>query len=297
MNRSITSTNDLSSKGNYATPHKTQMDKNKAIDWTNWDNMGAAGGIISSSSDMAKWMILQLNNGIHEGDTLLEPVQQNLRWTLHNNNVLSEAARQRIPGRNFTGYGLGWGLQDYFGRKMVSHGGGYDGMYSRVVMLPEEKLGVVILTNSMSGISPNLAYYIVNEFIKEDHRDWIAEFYRPQSMDNRKVELRKAREMNTKPSLSMDKYAGEYFADMYGDIDVKMENGKLRLHFSHSPLLSATLEHWHYNTFEIKWDQEHAWFDFGLATFELDDTMNVSGMKLNVPNYDIFFDEYDIYRK
>ncbi len=297
MSRSITSTDDLLSTENYATPHKTQLNENTPIKWTNWDNMGAAGGIISSTDDMAKWMNFHLNQGIHQGDTILDPVQQNLLWTLHNNYVLSHRGRQGIPGRHFTGYGLGWGLQDYYGRMMVSHGGGYDGMYSRVVMVPDENLGVVVLTNSMSGISVPLSYFIVNQYIREDTRDWVKGFYRPQTEDQRKVTLRENRRMGTKTSLELDAYAGEYYADMYGDVDIKMEGGKLRLHFSHSPLLSATLEHWHDDTFEIKWDETHAWFDFGLLTFELDEAKKVTGLRFNVPNGDIFFDEYEVVRR
>jgi CubicO group peptidase (beta-lactamase class C family) len=46
-------------------PHKPFEGETKSIPWVNWDNMGAAGGIISSATDMSNWMILQLNNGIN----------------------------------------------------------------------------------------------------------------------------------------------------------------------------------------------------------------------------------------
>ncbi len=297
MKRTITSTTQLSVSGNAATPHKTKLDENQPIDWTNWDNMSAAGAIISSSDDMAKWMIMHLNNGVVNGDTLLDPAQQNTLWTLHNNYTLSTRSKERIPGRHFSGYGLGFGLQDYYGRMIVSHGGGYDGMYSRVAMMPDENLGIVVLTNSMSGISTPLTYAIFNMFIQEDQQDWISNFHRPQKEDQRIVELKENRRAGTSPSVEISAYAGDYFADMYGDISVKEEEGKLRLHFSHSPDLSATLTHWHNDTWQIEWDNTHAWFDFGLVTFHLNDNLEVVGMKMNVPNGDIFFDEYEIVKK
>lgn len=297
MNRTITSTNQLVEKGNFAIPHKTQMDKNTPIEWVNWDNMSAAGAIISSSDDMAKWMIMHLNNGSYNGKALLRPEQQNILWTLHNNNILSSNAKKSIPGRHFSGYGLGFGLQDYFGRMMVSHGGGYDGMYSRVVMIPDEKIGVVILTNSMSGISTPLSYAIINEFIEEDERNWIKDFYTPQTKDKRIVALQEAKLSGTKPTLQLSLYTGEYLADMYGDITISQEGKDLKLSFSHSPKLSATLKHWHKDTWQLIWDETHAWFDFGLVTFQLNDALNVTGMKMNVPNGDIFFDEYEIVKK
>ena len=297
MSRTITSTNDLDKKGNYAIPHKTKQDINTPIKWVNWDNMSAAGAIISSADDMANWMIMHLNNGVFEGNALLEAEQQNKLWTVQNPFGFTIEDKKEIPGRHFAGYGLGFGLQDYFGRMMVSHGGGYDGMYSRVVMMPDEQLGIVVLTNSMSGITRPLTYAIVNEFIKEDKRDWIVSSYEPQQPDERVTNLKRARMKGTQPTLTARKYAGQYFAKMYGDISVKIEGGRLRLYFSHSPDLSATLKHWHNNTWEIVWDETHAWFDFGLATFELNDQLDVSGIKLNVPNGDIFFDEYTIVRK
>jgi CubicO group peptidase (beta-lactamase class C family) len=297
MDRSITSTTKLSAIGNAATPHKTQLDKNKPIEWTNWDNMSAAGAIISSSDDMAEWMIMHLKNGVVNGDTLLDPVQQNMLWTLHNNYTLSEKGKETIPGRHFTGYGLGYGLQDYYGRMLVSHGGGYDGMYSRVAMMPDENIGIVILTNSMSGISTPLSYAIFNLFIEEDKQDWIKNFYKPQTEDQRIVKLKASRLEGTSPSLEQAEYAGNYFADMYGDISVIEIAGQLKLYFSHSPDLSATLSHWHNDTYQIMWDNTHAWFDFGLLTFHLDDNLAIKGMKMNVPNGDIFFDEYEIVKK
>ncbi len=297
MERTITSTTQLEAKGNAATPHKTQLDQNTPINWTNWDNMSAAGAIISSSDDMAQWMMMHLKNGVVNGDTLLSPEKQNNLWTLHNNYTLSENSRTTIPGRHFTGYGLGFGLQDYFGRMMVSHGGGYDGMYSRLAMMPDENLGVVVLTNSMSGIATPLTYAIFNLFIKEDKQDWIANFYQPQKQDERIIKLKENRLTGTSPDLELSQYAGKYYADMYGDFSVKLEEDQLRLYFSHSPDLSASLTHWHNNTWQIEWDNTHAWFDFGLLTFLLNDNMEVSGMKMNVPNDDIFFDEYEIVKK
>ncbi|MEM8567022.1 MAG: DUF3471 domain-containing protein, partial [Bacteroidota bacterium] len=231
------------------------------------------------------------------GDTLLDPVQQNTLWTIHNNYTLSAASKERIPGRHFSGYGLGYGLQDYYGRMIVSHGGGYDGMYSRLAMMPDENLGVMVLTNSMSGISTPLTYAIFNLFIKEDQRDWVADFFRPQKEDERIIKLKEARKTGTKPSVDQSIYAGAYFADMYGDISIKEEVGNLKLHFSHSPDLSASLSHWHYDTWKIEWDQTHAWFDFGLITFELNENREVTGFNMNVPNGDIFFDEYTIVKQ
>ncbi|WP_425390500.1 serine hydrolase [Ekhidna sp.] len=294
MENTVISINDLPE--NTATPHKPTLENGTVpINWASWDAPSAAGGIISSSSDMAKWMMMNLNGGEWDGKQYIDKEQQNLLWTPHNNFKLSEGSKESIPGRHFAGYGLGWSLMDYHGTMAVSHGGGYDGMYSRVMMVPDLKLGVVVLTNTMEGISTPLAYYIVNQYMKKDMRDWSAEYLdRVRSRNGHKEDVeerRAARKMGTQPSVDEAEMVGTYYDPMYGEITVSNDEGDLRIDFQDAPLLSATLEHWHYDTYEIKWDEEHAWFDFGTVSFELDNNLKVEGIEFDVPNGDIFFHE------
>lgn len=295
MNRTVTSTDDLQNTNNYATPHKAIRDENIVIDWANWDNMGAAGGIISSANDMAQWMNFQLM-GTSKPGSVLKKETQNLIWTPHNVFTVSEGQKQARPGRNFNGYALGWGVSDKSGRRIVSHGGGYDGMYSRVAMMPEENLGIVVLTNGMRGISGAITDYVMDQYIKAPEVNYSVNSLKNLSygMYDRIDNIKSKRVMGTKPSLVKGDYAGIFYTPMYGDVYVKNEAGKLRLEFSHAPLLSATLEHWHYDTFEVKWDKEHAWFGFGTVQFNFDAQRNITGILIDVPNDDIFFHELDL---
>ncbi len=296
MDRTVTSTNDLKEMSNVATPHKPLNGNNKPIAWTNWDNMGAAGGIISSANDMLKWIQLQIDGGQKEGKQFFSRNRQIDFWTPHNSYRLSDGARNTYPARNFSGYGLGWGVFDYGGRFVASHSGGYDGMYSRVAIMPQEKLGFVILTNSMKGISNPMMYHTFDQFLGRDSRAWSEEGLAnqqrsDQSHQQRLRAIKEKRVPATKPDLALSKYTGTYRCDMYGEITVGLERGKLTLDFKPAPQLSATLEHWHYNTFEIKWKEEHAWFDFGTLQFVLDNNGEVKELSFDVPNYDIFFHE------
>ncbi|MFY0686730.1 MAG: serine hydrolase [Cyclobacteriaceae bacterium] len=294
MTRTITSTNDLESVGNTASPHKYIDGQQTPISWTNWDNMGAAGGIISSVKDMSQWMIMNLNNGLWQNDTLLDPIQQNILWTPHNNYVISESGKKWLPSRNFSAYGLGWGLYDYYGRKVVNHSGGYDGMYSRVVLVPSENLGIVILTNAMENISSPLAYQIMDAYLGKSGTDWSEKYLKNRNreamneMAQRRISKRRE---GTSPSLSPMHYRGNYYDPMYGNISINFSKDKLYLRFEDAPELSASLSHWHDNTYEIKWDNTHAWFGFGTIQFVLDNNQNIAGIEFDVPNYDIFFDE------
>ncbi len=294
MNNTVISVSDLND--NAATPHKPTLENGTIPGkWASWDNSSAAGGIISSSSDMAKWMIMNLNGGEWDGKQYIDKEQQNLLWTPHNNNKLSERSKEALPGRHFAGYGLGWGLMDYHGNMVASHGGGYDGMYSRVMMIPDIKLGVVVLTNTMEGISTPLTYYIVNQYLQKDMRDWSAEYLersRSRNGHQEDVEERKAKRVaGTKTSIDAALFEGVYYDPMFGDVTVSKEGDKFRISFADAPNLGATLEHWHFDTYEIKWDEEHAWFDFGTVSFELDNNLEVEGIEFDVPNGDIFFHE------
>ena len=294
MGRTIFSLEKLSKKGNFATPHAFEEEINIPIPYVNWEEIGALGGIISSVNDMGKWMIFNMNNGIIGKDTLLTPDSRNVIWKMHNTyNV--DLTKPNDFDTHFKGYGLGWGLEDFHGRMRVSHGGGYDGMISSVNMIPEEKLGIVVLTNGMKAPAMAVTYYVLDAFMGFEEKDWSAEMLAKQEKrkteDQRIIERIEKRVPETKPSLAIEKYTGTYFAPIYGNIEVKQENGNLRLYFEHTPDLSATLEHWHYDVWKINWDKTQAWFTFGTLKFNMDNNIEITGMDFDVPNNDIFFEE------
>lgn len=299
MTRTQTSASALSSMGNVATPHKILADgTNLAIAWTDWDRWGsgAAAGIISSAYDMAQWLKLQLAEGIVGSDTLFTAGAQNTMWQPHNSFGVTPGTRDVYPGRNFAAYGLGWSTAEYRGKFMPSHGGGYDGMYSRVALLPEEELGIVILTNSMTGIGTSLAYDIIDAFLGDPVRDWSAygleRDKRGRARFYKRISDQQAtRVEGTTPDFTFEDYAGVYQADIYGEIEVKVVDGNLRLIFPRAELLNATLTHWHYDTYEINWDEVHAWFSFGTVQFTSNHRAEIDGMTFSVPNDDIFFEE------
>ena len=285
MNRTVFSLKKLDEVGNYATPHAFEDEKNVPIPYTDWEEVGALGGLISSVNDMAKWIIFMMNTSFGGKNEL---------WKMQNNYTVNRIETNDFNA-HFSGYGLGWGLGDYYGRLRVSHTGGYDGMISAVTMIPDEKLGVVVLSNGMNPPTMAVTYYALNAFMGEEERDWSAELLKKKeerkTKDTRVEDRIASRVEGTKPSLDLEKYAGTYFADIYGNIDVKLEDGTLHLYFEHSPELAATLEHWHYDVWKLDWDNTHAWFDFGTVKFNMDNNLNVTGIEFDVPNDDIFFEE------
>ncbi len=299
MDRTVTSPYDLDDMGNYATPHALVDGENIPIEWVDWEEIGALGGIISSVNDVSKWMIFNMDHGIIGGDTLLTPSSINLIWTPHNNFTVDHTRKNDFD-RHFRGYGLGWTLSDYQGRLFVGHTGGYDGMITAVSMIPDENLGVVVLTNGLETPYMALTYYTIDKLLGVDGKDWSAEYLKRSrsrpAVDPRITRALKSKIEGTSSSLGIESYAGKYRSDIYGFIEVKLEGEKLRLYFEHAPELSATLNHWHYDVWEIDWDNIHAWFDFGTLKFNFDNNLEITGLDFSVPNGDIFFEELKPYR-
>ena len=294
MNRTISSITDLVKTGNYATPHARKDNKNYAIPWVSWDNVASTGGLVSSVSDISKWMVFNLNNGIHGQDTLLSRATRNMVWTPHNNHLVDHTSKNDF-NRHFNAYGLGWGLSDYHGRMKVGHTGGYDGMITAVTLIPDENLGVVVLTNGVKSPIMAATYYALDKFLGVKGKDWSADYLERNNKnaanDTRIADRKAKRILGTKPTISLQNFVGEYYSDIYGQISITDNENQLSLVFEHSPLLSATLTHWHHDVWEIHWDHPQAWFSFGTIKINTDNNLKVLGFDFDVPNDDFFFEE------
>jgi CubicO group peptidase (beta-lactamase class C family) len=302
MDRTVTSTSDLQGMDNVATPHKNRTDGVFPLAWYNWDAMAAAGGIISSVSDMAQWVKLRLNHGDLGNVHLFSEDSSWEMWTVHTPLAVSANARRSQPSTHLRGYGLGWSLNDYQGRLVASHGGGYDGMYSRVVLVPEEGLGIVVLTNAMTSVTTAISNTILDAYLGAPRRDWSGPLLNTWTRARERFEQRQTRFLEerverTSPSVELGAYAGTYGGAMYGDGQVSLEDGRLVLRLLPNPDLVADMTHLHHDTFLLEWRDTFAWFGTGAATFILDPFGRVTEMKLDVPNDDLWFHELEMKRK
>ncbi len=94
-----------------------------------------AGAINSSARDMAQWLRLMLGNGVVDGRRLVSE------------KGFDELVRKQINIAGPVDYGLGWFLRQWNGHKVIEHGGNIDGFNSQVALMPDQKLGFVLLTN------------------------------------------------------------------------------------------------------------------------------------------------------
>ena len=257
MTATGTSIKTLANSNDVAVPHSKFDDKVEPIAWRNIDNIAPAGSINSNVVDMAQWVRLQLGGGKYQDKQLISSAAIKEMHASQTIIPLEGAMARLYPEAHFLNYGLGWFLSDYRGRKLVEHGGAIDGMRALVAMMPEEKMGVVILTNLGGTTLPMpLAYRIFDAYLGAQPRDWSADMLKTIKtlQEQGKAAALKAeseRVKGTSPSLAMEKYAGEYQNEMYGDSKIVFENGKLTAQFG--PNYTGDLEHWHYDVFRITW--------------------------------------------
>ena len=301
MSHTNTTIRDFGKNKNIVMGHAKADSSQVPIPWVNWDNIAPAGSINSSVSDMSKWIILQLNRGTLNGQVFFSQKEATEMWTVQNPIKVSDASSKIWPSKHFSGYGLGWSLYDYHGRKVVTHGGGLDGQISRVALVPEENFGLVILTNSINSLPSYLTYSILDRYFGIEEKDWSAwGLERAQSSEERKKEQAIREEenhiKNTSPSLDLEEFAGIYGGKIYGDASVKLEQGKLVVHFIPTPDFIGELTHWQYNTFNIKLRNTPG-LPTGKVQFLLDDNGKVAEMKINIPNPDFDFTELEFLKK
>ena len=293
---------DAAKSGNIAAPHARVEGKVRPIAPFTSDTTNAAGGINSNAGDMAKWMLVQLDEGkLADGTALVRPATARQLTTVVTPMPLGQPPPElRAVFPNFAGYGLGFVLNDYRGHKLVSHNGGLPGYVSKVAMLPDQHLGVAVLTNQESTAAHDaIAYSILDAYLGAK-LDWIATF---QGLAKRQSEANTsttkasaaARDAASKPSLPLERYAGTYHDAWYGDMTIAGGASGLTITFDRTPSLSGTLEHWQYDTFVAKWTDRELRAD-AFVTFSLnpDGTVDTVKMRAVSPETDFSFDFQDL---
>ncbi|WP_438482787.1 serine hydrolase [Oleiharenicola lentus] len=269
-----------------------------------WDNNSAAGGIYSSVHDMTKWLNVQLAGGkLADGKALFSEARQKEMWSVVTPMPISQpsvaALVQTKP--NFLGYGHGWILSDYRGKKLVSHTGGWPGQVSKVTLIPELKLGVVVLTNQEVGAAfQAVSWRVLDAFLGATPTDWVAAYveYLKKSggdADENWAKHVAARDAQSRPSLALAKYAGIYRDVWYGDVELSEKDGKLVMQFSKTEQLLGDLEHWQHNTFIVRWRDRSLNAD-AFVTFALtpDGAVESAKMEAVSPLTDFSFDFHDL---
>jgi len=306
MAHSTTSSKAFQPADDYASPHSRVDGKLQVIPLEDLDNVGPAGSINSCAADMAQWVQVQLNRGkfVDRDGRLFSESRSREMWAPQTILPAGDPPTALAGLKtNFADYALGWGVRDYHGRKLVGHTGGVAGFVSRVMLAPDEHLGVVILTNAEeTGAFDAILYHVLDHYLQLPPTDWIAGFKTLKDREEKEAAstMKKAegtRAANSKPSLPLEKYAGTYNDAWYGPITIRIENGGLVISFDHTPGMIGDLQHWQYDTFKAHWRVrtiEDAFVTFSLSP---DGSIESAKMQAVSPMADFSFDYQDLLLK
>jgi len=246
MNQTHVSSNGLRSKvTNMAIPYTTSFTgKLNRVPDDNWDNLGPAASIVSNVKDLTNWLLMQLDSGRIDGKRVLP--WQVLQAT-RDVQIMTGSRKSTVYPMHFRGYGLGLNIADYNARQVYWHTGGAAGMVSNVCFIPEENLGIAILTNNDNqNFFEALRYQVMDAYLGVPFVNR-SEFMLKPFNSGEKEALDSIASWRTQagqkdPTEGFDAYAGNYTNELYGRISIQRKGAKqLEIKFEHHPELFGYL--------------------------------------------------------
>jgi CubicO group peptidase (beta-lactamase class C family) len=210
--------------------------------------IGPAGAINSSVTDMSKWLMLQLNKGKYGEQQI---ISENQLAQIHTPQIIVPQPH-KYTELSHASYALGWSVETYRGHTLIQHGGGIDGFSSLTTFLPDDNIGIVVLTNQNGCPVHTIVTYnacdrllgleevVWNERIHKEHQEvmeTIKKALEPNLAD---------RVPDTQPSHPLAAYTGEFEHPGYGTITIKQDGEQLALTLNE---MTLPMEHYHYDIF------------------------------------------------
>ncbi|MEO5684103.1 MAG: serine hydrolase [Chitinophagaceae bacterium] len=296
MSNTIALSKDYPNAVNKCQPHTIADGKLIKIPICAIDNLAPAGSIGSSVNDMSKWVLMQLNDGKSDGKQVI-PASA-LAQTRVPHSILGNGGHMFNKG-HFALYGLGWFLEEYSGRKIISHTGGVNGFVTSVTLIPEEKLGIIVFTNTdQNSFYEALKWEITDAYLGNIYRNYSKVYLDyATSQSNRETKndqaLQDSAALKPAASLPLSAYAGRYFNDVYGDMNVELANKELRMKFSHHPNMYAQLQPLGGNRFYVSFSDpifSKAVFPFNVVNGK------VTGVTVKVADF-VEYNPYEFVKK
>lgn len=269
MNNTLLLSTNMATQPNVAVPYTTSYTGTlQKVAYDNWNNLAPAASIVSNVSDLSHWLALQLDSGKYNGRQILPfAVLQKTRDA----NTLISSRKSPIFPMHFRAYGLGVFTADYNGRQIFWHTGGAGGMVSNVCFVPEEKLGIAILTNNDNqSFFEALRYQILDAYLGVPYvnrsQQFLPGFRNNMTQQLNEIKSWNARLKGTKPALPLSAYTGTYSNELYGTITITQAGNQLKVQFNTKPDLSATLAYMD----NSEWLMQYNNIEYGIFTVKFD---------------------------
>jgi CubicO group peptidase (beta-lactamase class C family) len=258
MGRSNLSVEAMSADPDHATAYERRQGVVVPVPQRPITALAPAGAVNSCAADLTRWLLAQLGDGQLDGKAVMSAAMVAHQHEPH--IVLPED--RTFPASTRHAYGLGWFVGRYRGHRLLEHGGGIDGFLTECMLLPDDGIGVAVMTNTTSSaMTPIVAYRILDELLGLEPLDWFSSFKpRYDTIMAGMREARQARRVVPDAPLPrpLDAYAGEYEHPGYGTLTITVGGGVLRPRLG---TLDLSLAHRHYETFDLEWhelgDQSH----------------------------------------
>jgi CubicO group peptidase (beta-lactamase class C family) len=250
------SVSDLQKSADFSLPYTVAKDAVVEMPFRNIDNIGPAGAINSNIEDMTRYLMMHLAKG--KGVVSATNETQMM--------IPQMAVAVPSPDKELgdLAYGMGFFVTSYRGHKFVHHGGNIDGFSSLVAFLPQENIGLVILTNQNASPLPAVvAYNVWDRLLGMDQIDWTARVKQQRAMTKDSEQQAKQKGYTTQrpgthPSHDLSEYSGDYEHPGYGVVRIERAGDGLKLEY-HG--LGGMLKHFHYDVFEVPKDELNPFSD------------------------------------
>ena len=240
MTNSTITVADSQKAADFAKPHEYSGDGVQEVDFYDYQRFGVGpnGAVNSSVNDLLKYVQFFLDSN----QKLLTPASRQELW-------------KPVTVTPDSTYALGWNIHSDRGHKVVSHGGAITGFTAHITFLPDDGIGIVVLNNLGSGFPTVVAQGLMERLVGLPPltQKGPSSSERRQSRDPQRVQ-------NTKPSLPLTAFVGEYSHPAYGAVKVTQRGDGLRIAFA---AITVDLKHFHFDTWEFGQGR-------GLAQFQLD---------------------------
>jgi len=259
------------------------------------DNFAPAGSIVSCVKDISHWLLMQLDSGRYEGKQILPWAV--LQRTREMQTIITSTKSGVYPS-HYQGYSLGVFQRDYNGRQVYYHTGGADGFVTNTCFVPEEKLGITILTNNDNqNFFELLRYQILDAYVGMPYinrsKMQLDNFLSDHEKTLAKIDSLKAKVKGNKPALSLNAYTGTYTNELYGTITITADNNDLKIKFNSHNNLTAKLQYMDNNEWLITYSHPA----FGIFPIKFKTERNkVASVDIKVNDF-IEFDPYTFIKK
>jgi CubicO group peptidase (beta-lactamase class C family) len=255
MTDTKTSTHQLDSTGDVATPHARVHDTLLAIPWHNLDGIAPAGSVNSSVADMARWIRFVLDSDRVGGNRLVSAAAFREMFTPQVVVPLDFYPAWKDVGQPVVTYGFAWFLFEYRGHRVAMHTGSIDGMSAIVGLLPDDRVGVVVLVNEdHAELRHALLLRTFDTYLGGTNRDWSTDLRRLYDSLDRQADSAQraedaARVPGVTPALPLDRYVGTYRDSLYGTFVVRLDGSSL---VGRLGSLLGDMEPWGYDAFRFR---------------------------------------------